>query len=49
MSRLPVHTIRSAPEQGRPTLERLSRWIGTMLNIHAGMPRSPVVLGPTPA
>lgn len=44
MPRVPVHTLDDAPEQTRPTLEDLSRKMGTLLNIHAEMAHSPVVL-----
>ena len=45
MSRVPVHTLADAPEQTRPTLEALRKQMGKLLNIHAGMAHSPVVLG----
>lgn len=44
MSRIPVHTMDSAPEEARPTLEKLARRSGKLLNIHAEMAHSPVVL-----
>jgi AhpD family alkylhydroperoxidase len=44
MSRIPVHTLESAPEETRPTLARLARRGGKLLNIHAEMAHSPVVL-----
>lgn len=44
MPRIPVHTLDSAPEQARPTLEKLQAQMGTLLNIHAEMAHSPVVL-----
>lgn len=44
MSRIPVQTLETAPEQGRPTLERLTRRTGRLLNIHAEMATTPVVL-----
>ncbi len=44
MSRIPVQTLESAPEQARPTLERLTRRTGRLLNIHAEMATAPVVL-----
>ncbi|WP_219419524.1 carboxymuconolactone decarboxylase family protein [Pseudonocardia nigra] len=45
MPRVPVHTLDDAPEQTRPTLEALSKRMGKLLNIHAEMAHSPVVLG----
>jgi AhpD family alkylhydroperoxidase len=44
MSRIPVQTLDTAPEQTRPTLERLTRRTGKLLNIHAEMAHAPVVL-----
>ncbi len=44
MSRIPVQTLESAPEQARPTLERLTGRTGRLLNIHAEMATTPVVL-----
>ncbi len=44
MPRVPAHTLDDAPEQTRPTLESLSERMGKLLNIHAGMAHSPVVL-----
>jgi len=44
VSRIPVQTFESAPEQARPTLERLTRQTGRLLNIHAEMATTPVVL-----
>lgn len=44
MSRIPAHTIESAPEQSRKSLERLTRRSGKLLNIHAEMAHAPVVL-----
>jgi hypothetical protein len=44
MSRIPVQSLDTAPEQSRPTLERLARRSGKLLNIHAGMAPAPVVL-----
>ena len=44
MSRIPVQTLDTAPEQSRPTLERLTRRTGKLLNIHAEMAHAPVVL-----
>jgi len=42
MSRIPVQTLETAPEQARPT--RLTRRTGRLLNIHAEMATAPVVL-----
>ncbi|MDP9115874.1 MAG: carboxymuconolactone decarboxylase family protein [Actinomycetota bacterium] len=44
MSRIPVQTIETAPEQARPTLERLARRAGKPLNIHGEMAHAPVGL-----
>lgn len=44
MSRIPVHTLEDAPEDTRQTLAKLSRRTGKLLNIHAEMAHSPVVL-----
>ena len=44
MPRIPVHTIDSAPEQSRPHAERLERKMGKLMNIHAEMAHSPVVI-----
>jgi len=44
MPRVPTHTLTDAPEQTRPTLDALSKRMGKLLNIHAGMAHSPVVL-----
>jgi len=44
MSRIPAHSIDSAPEGTRKTLEALSRRSGKLLNIHAEMAHAPVVL-----
>lgn len=45
MSRLPIHTLTSAPEQTRPILQKLQARSGTLMNIHATMANSPAVLG----
>lgn len=39
-----MQTIDDAPEQSRATLESLREGVGTLLNIHAEMAHSPVVL-----
>lgn len=44
MSRIPATPLDSAPEETRPTLERLARRSGKLLNIHAEMAHAPVVL-----
>ena len=44
MSRIPVQSLDTAPEQARPTLGRLARRTGKLLNIHAEMAHAPVVL-----
>jgi AhpD family alkylhydroperoxidase len=44
MPRIPAHTVDSAPEASRATLQHLGKRMGKVLNIHAGMAHSPVVL-----
>ncbi len=44
MSRLPVHTVDSAPENSRDSLKALEAQFGTVLNIHGAMAHSPAVL-----
>ncbi|MGW2121323.1 carboxymuconolactone decarboxylase family protein [Streptomyces sp. NPDC001758] len=44
MSRIPVHTVDSAPDQSREALRVLEKRFGKLLNIHAEMAHSPVVL-----
>lgn len=44
MPRIPVHRVDDAPEQTRPTLQDLQQKMGKLLNIHAEMAHSPVVL-----
>lgn len=42
--RIPVHTIDSAPEESRATLQSLAARMGKVLNIHGEMAHLPVVL-----
>jgi len=44
MPRFPAHTTDNAPEASRETLEQLGKRMGKVLNIHAGMAHSPVVI-----
>lgn len=44
MTRIPVHTVASAPEASRDTLKSLESQFGKVLNIHGAMAHSPVVL-----
>ncbi|MEX2289167.1 MAG: carboxymuconolactone decarboxylase family protein [Mycobacteriales bacterium] len=44
MTRVPVHTVPSAPEASRDTLKALEAQMGKVLNIHGAMAHSPVVL-----
>jgi len=44
MPRIPAHTLDTAPVEARPTLEVLQGKVGKLLNIHAGMAHSPVVV-----
>lgn len=45
MQTFPVHTIESAPEQSKPSLEALQRAFGTIPNIAGAMSTSPVLIG----
>jgi AhpD family alkylhydroperoxidase len=44
MTRIPVHTVNSAPEGSRDTLKALAGKFGKVLNIHGAMAHSPAVL-----
>ncbi len=44
MTRIPVHTVDSAPEGSRDTLKALEAEFGKVLNIHGAMAHSPAVL-----
>jgi AhpD family alkylhydroperoxidase len=44
MTRIPVHTVDSAPEGSRDTLKALAGKFGKVLNIHGAMAHSPAVL-----
>ncbi len=44
MSRIPVHTVDTAPEDSRDPLKALEAKFGKVLNIHGEMAHSPVVL-----
>jgi len=44
MTRIPVHTVDSAPEGSRDTLKALGARFGKVLNIHGAMAHSPAVL-----
>jgi AhpD family alkylhydroperoxidase len=44
MPRIPVHTVEDAPAAARDTLAGVAAKIGKVLNIHAEMAHSPVVL-----
>ena len=44
MTRIPVHTVDSAPEGSRDALESLEAKFGKVLNIHGAMAHSPAVL-----
>jgi len=44
MTRIPVHTVSSAPEGSRDNLEQLEARFGKVLNIHGAMAHSPAVL-----
>jgi AhpD family alkylhydroperoxidase len=45
MQNFPVHTIQSAPEQSKPSLETLQGLFGVIPNIAAAMSTSPVLVG----
>jgi uncharacterized peroxidase-related enzyme len=44
VTRLPVHTVDSAPDGSRDTLKALEARIGKVMNVHGGMAHSPAVL-----
>lgn len=44
MTRIPVHTLDSAPEGSRDALKALETTFGKVLNIHGAMAHSPAVL-----
>ncbi len=44
MTRIPVHTVESAPEGSRDTLKALAARSGKVRNIHGAMAHSPAVL-----
>jgi AhpD family alkylhydroperoxidase len=44
MTRIPVHTVDSAPEGSRDALKALEAEFGKVLNIHGAMAHSPAVL-----
>ena len=48
MTRLPVHSVDSAPEASRDALKALEARVGKVLTIYGGMAHSPAVLS-TPA
>ncbi len=45
MPRIPTHTVATAPEQSREPAARFEKRMGRLMNIHAGMAHSPVVIG----
>ena len=45
MQTFPIHTIESAPEQSKPSLEALQGAFGMIPNIAAAMSTSPVLIG----
>lgn len=45
MQTFPLHTIESAPEQSKPSLEALQRVFGMIPNVAAAMSTSPVLIG----
>lgn len=44
MARIPVHTVATAPEESKEIAGKLEKRMGKLLNIHAGMAHSPVVI-----
>ena len=44
MPRIPAHTLDTVPEASREHAERLEKRMGRLMNIHAGMAHSPVVI-----
>ncbi|WAH98164.1 carboxymuconolactone decarboxylase family protein [Arthrobacter sp. MMS18-M83] len=44
MARIPVHTVASAPEESKEIAGKLEKRMGKLLNIHAEMAHSPVVI-----
>jgi AhpD family alkylhydroperoxidase len=45
MQTFPVHSIESAPEQSKPSLEKLQETFGMIPNVAAAMSSSPVLIG----
>lgn len=45
MSAFPIHTLESAPEQSKPSLEALQSAFGVIPNIAGAMSTSPVLIG----
>jgi AhpD family alkylhydroperoxidase len=44
MTRIPTHTVANAPEKSQEIVARFEKRMGKLLNIHAGMAHSPVVI-----
>lgn len=44
MTRIPVHTVADAPEKSQEIAARFEKRMGRLMNIHAGMAHSPVVI-----
>lgn len=44
MARIPVHTVASAPKESKEIAGNLEKRMGKLLNIHAAMAHSPVVI-----
>ncbi len=45
MQNFPLHTLQSAPDQSKPSLEQLNSSFGVIPNIAAAMATSPVLIG----
>ena len=45
MQAFPLHTVQSAPEQSKPSLEALQRAFGMIPNVARAMSTSPVLIG----
>ncbi|GAB3569235.1 carboxymuconolactone decarboxylase family protein [Arthrobacter alkaliphilus] len=44
MPRIPAHTVATAPDASKESARKLEKKMGKLLNIHAGMAHSPVVI-----
>lgn len=44
MTRIPIHTLESLPEEARPTAERAAARMGRLMNFHGAMANSPLLI-----